>query len=148
MQAKVQKISEFFVTKHSQIFTDKLALVRENCLKVLQMQAGRLGLTAEDLAEFSRVLDIWAGDFAVKAKAQLTEALNSFVSSLALGDYLELLEQASEAQSAIDKSVRHSGKVNVDKSSADGLAASIFEFNGLVQEIAVLEMRLLFKKAT
>ena len=45
--------------------------------------------------------------------------------------------------------IRHSGdNKNVDNSFAEELAASIAEFNSMVEEIAVLEMRVLFKQAT
>ena len=122
------------------------------------MHKTKLGLddNSDDLDEVKVALDRWQEGFVPIAHEKMSEAMAEFIDSLALADYQELLDQAKITTDVNRRnSVRHSESFIVDQNRESGqgfntedLALQIKEFNQIIQEIAVLEMRLLFKKAT
>ena len=84
MDVKIERLVEFIRETQSAIFKQKLALVSESYLRVLQMEATRLGLSAEDLNEMQTVLDTWANQCVLQAKQRLTEAFLPFIQELVL----------------------------------------------------------------
>ena len=133
MEEKVAALSNFIHAKHTQIFTNQINLVKQNLMKVLELMQNKHAITTEDLDEFQLNLDKWQMEFTPTVHAKLTKAMTNFVESLALADYQEMLDTASNMQQQKNQAVRHSQSFALDEqenqnqyhSSADDLALQI-----------------------